>query len=357
MRKILFFILLILGVWFIYTQISEFETIAKTASNSEWPFLLLALAISLGWIAFTGLIYRSIYKMVGLQESWLQLTLTFLAGFFVNIISTAGAATSLAVFLVDGKRRGHPASRVTVAWALNMLFETIGLLGAVVLGMAVLVRRNNVQWGEITASIFLLLIALVISTGLYLGMRSTRLLGNVLAWCVERINWLLRPILRREFASPETARLFAYEAADGVALLRHNPKRLVLLALMAFGNKGVMMLIFLACFLAYQVPFSTGTIVAGFSLGYEFAVVSPTPAGIGIVESVWPIFLRSLGVATGAATVIMLTFRALTFWFPLLLGFIAFRILPALPRPGIAKDNLPAETESINELPENSVLP
>ncbi len=332
MRKILFIIVAILGIWFIYTQISEFETIAETVKNGEWVYLVSALLTALVWVGYAGFIYYSIYKMVGLQESWLQLTVAFAAGFFVNVISTAGAATTLAVFLVDGKRRGHPTSRVTVAWALNMLFETIGLLSVVILGLAVLARRNNLQWGEITASIFLLLIALAISAGLYMGMKSNRMLGNVLAWGVEKINWLLRPLIRRKFSQPESARLFAYEAAEGVALLRSNPRRLLLLIIMAIGSKGLLMLIFLLCFLAYQVPFSPGTIVAGFSLGYQFAVISPTPAGIGIVESVWPIFLRSLGVATGAATVIMLTFRAFTFWIPLLMGFIAFRILPNLPR-------------------------
>lgn len=337
MRKIFFLLVAILGIWFIYTQIAEFETIAETVKNGEWLFLVLAFLTALGWIAFAGFIYRTIYRMVGLQERWFQLTAAFAAGFFVNVISTAGAATTLAVFLVDGKRRGHQSSRVTVAWALNMLFETIGLLSVVILGLAVLARRNNLQWGEITASILLLVIAILISAGLYLGMKSTRLLANVLAWLIERLNWLLRPLIRREFMQPERARLFAYEAADGVALLRKNPRRLLLLALMAVGSKGLLMLIFLFCFLAYQVPFSSGTIVAGFSLGYQFAVVSPTPSGIGIVESVWPIFLRSLGVATGAATVIMLTFRALTFWVPLFIGFIALRVLPSLPKPNPEK--------------------
>jgi uncharacterized protein (TIRG00374 family) len=345
LRKIFFFLVAILGIWFIYTQLSEFKTIAETVKKGEWLFLMSSLLAALGWIAYTGFIYKSIYKMVGLEESWLPLTMTFAAGFFVNIISTAGAATSLAVFLVDGKRRGHPTSRVTVAWALNMLFETIGLLSVVILGLAVLARRNNLQWGEITASILLLIIALGISALLYLGMKSTRLLGNVLAWCVERINWLLRPILRREFSSPESAQLFAFEAADGVALLRQYPRRLIILALMAIGSKSLLMLIFLLCFLAYQVPFSTGTIIAGFSMGYQFAVVSPTPAGIGIVESVWPIFLRSLGVATGAATVIMLTFRALTFWIPLLIGFIAFRLLPNLPHPVNSQEIMPSNPD------------
>jgi len=332
LRKILFLIVIVLAAWFIYTQIAEFEQIGDTLKEGEWGYLLLGVLIALAWITLSGVILNYIYKVVGLNETWLHMVVTTSAGFFVNVVSTGGVASILAVQLVEGKRRGNASSRVTVAWAINMLFETVGLLSVVILGLAVLARRNNLYWGEMTGFFFLLAIAAGLSIGLYLAMKSARILSNVLAWCVERLNWLLRPILKRELIAPDNARLFAYEAADGVVLLRKNPRQLVILSLMAIFSKALLMLIFLVCFLAYQLPFSPGTIVAGFSLGYQFVVVSPTPSGIGIVESVWPLFLRTLGVEPGADTVIMLTFRAFTFWLPLLVGFVCFRLLPAMPK-------------------------
>jgi len=80
-------------------------------------------------------------------------------------------------------------------------------------------------------------------------------------------------------------------------------------------------------FLAFKVDFSAGTLVAGYSLSTLLAVVSPTPAGIGVVEGTMPLVLSSLRVPIGAATVITLAYRGVTFWMPFLLGIPALRLL------------------------------
>jgi glycosyltransferase 2 family protein len=51
------------------------------------------------------------------------------------------------------------------------------------------------------------------------------------------------------------------------------------------------MLVLVCAFLSFKVQFSTGTIVAGFSMAYLFLIVSPTPSGIGIVEGLMPLAL------------------------------------------------------------------
>jgi uncharacterized protein (TIRG00374 family) len=68
-------------------------------------------------------------------------------------------------------------------------------------------------------------------------------------------------------------------------------------------------------------------LIAGFSLGYLFFVISPTPSGIGIVEGLMPVALASLRVDWSEAVVITLTYRTITFWVPFGLGAWAFRSL------------------------------
>ncbi|MCC6190535.1 MAG: flippase-like domain-containing protein, partial [Anaerolineales bacterium] len=80
-------------------------------------------------------------------------------------------------------------------------------------------------------------------------------------------------------------------------------------------------------FLAFGQPFSSGTLVAGFSLGHLFTIISPTPAGIGVVEGAMTIALRTLRVPLGTATVITLAYRGLTFWLPFFYGFVGLRLL------------------------------
>ena len=79
--------------------------------------------------------------------------------------------------------------------------------------------------------------------------------------------------------------------------------------------------------MAFQVPFSAGTIIGGFAIAYLFLIVSPTPAGVGIIEGVMPLALSSLRVPWSEAVVVTLAYRGITFWLPLAVGAIAFRAL------------------------------
>ncbi len=85
--------------------------------------------------------------------------------------------------------------------------------------------------------------------------------------------------------------------------------------------------ILMCAFLAFDVPFSAGTIIAGWAISYLFLVVSPTPNGIGFVEGLMPLTLTSLRVPYEAAVVVTLFYRAITFWFMLAAGAWSFRRL------------------------------
>jgi uncharacterized protein (TIRG00374 family) len=89
----------------------------------------------------------------------------------------------------------------------------------------------------------------------------------------------------------------------------------------------MLMAVLLCAFLSFQVPYSAGTIIAGFSFGYLFAMISPTPAGIGVVEGIMPVMLRSLRVDWSQAVIVTLVYRAITFWLPVGLGALAFRAM------------------------------
>ena len=80
-------------------------------------------------------------------------------------------------------------------------------------------------------------------------------------------------------------------------------------------------------FLSFNVPFRVGTIIGGFSIAFLFLIVSPTPSGIGVVEGVMALSLRSLRVTWNMAVLVTLAYRGVTFWVPLLVGIWAFRLI------------------------------
>lgn len=64
-----------------------------------------------------------------------------------------------------------------------------------------------------------------------------------------------------------------------------------------------------------------------FSAGVGATAISPTPNGLGAVELAMTFALASLGYATAVSLLIVIGYRLITFWLPIIPGFIAFRIL------------------------------
>lgn len=327
MPKFLILLILFLGVVLVISSFAELEQTVETLKKGNFWYILLAFLIQIGWFFLVGITYRSLYRLLGMRESILNLTQVAAAATFVNVVMPTAGVGGIAIFVNAARKDGHSTGKVTLAAALFVLFDYAAFLAVLALGWIVLIRRNDLNAGEITASLILLVIALILAFTLYLGFRSAEAMGAFLARLARLVNAVLRPVIRRDYLREERAYEFAREMADGLASLPNRPRGLLKPLFLAFLGKGLLICVLLCAFLAFQVAFSAGTIIGGFAMGYLFMIVSPTPSGIGIVEGALPLALRSLRVAWSQAVVITIVYRAMTFWVPLGVGALAFRSL------------------------------
>lgn len=332
MRKIIIAVVIIIAIVFLYFSFSEIESVVETLKKGDIRFLLLAFILALVWIYNMAVTLRSTYRLVGLEENTRHLTLVVSAAYFVNVIAPSAGIGGIAVFLDAAKKRDHSTGRVTVAGALFLLLDYVAFICVLALGWIVLIRRNNLTAGEITASIIMLVIALTMAFFVYLGYISSDKMGRAMAWCARLINRVVHPFIRREYIQEERAHHFAEEFSEGISSIKGRTRQLIWPFLFSLNNKAILICILALSFLAFHTPFSVGTIVGGFSIGYLFVIVSPTPAGLGFVEGALPLALKSLRVQWEAAVLITLTYRAATFWFPLAVGAGAFRRLQQLQK-------------------------
>ena len=327
MRKFIVIAVLFLGAAFIYLSFSEIESVVETLQHGNLWFILLALLIQLFWYLAAGLTYQSLYQLLGMQESVYKLSLLYASANFVNTIAPSAGVGGMAVFISAATRDGHSAGKVTVASMLSLLLDYIAFLCILTLGLIVLFRRNDLDLTEIIASVVIFVIAATLGFLLYLGSQSGNALGKTLAWMARIVNRIMLPFIHREYLSEVRAHEFAHEMAQDLKSLPEHPRSLILPFLYALAGKALLMCLLVSVFLAFQVPFSAGTIIGGFSITYLFLIVSPTPSGIGIIEGIMPLALSSLRVPLSQAVIITLAYRGITFWIPLGLGAIAFRIL------------------------------
>ena len=327
MKKLFIVVVLFLGIAIVAISFSELETIMLTLNKAHLGYFILAILVQLIWFTTTARVYQSIFHLLGVHEDILTLSRIATAANFINVVAPTAGVGGIALFASEARRRGHPAGKVTVAAALFLLLDQAAFLVILALGLIVLVRRNDLNAGEISASFFLLSIALIYAFILYLGYRSEEKLGNTLAKIARFINRIVRFFRKQEYLSETRAHEFAHEISEGLSGLTEKPSSLVRPVLWGIFNKGLLMLILVCAFLSFEVPFSTGTIIAGFSIAYLFLIVSPTPSGIGVVEGILPIALTTLNVNWSQAVLITLTYRTVTFWVPFGIGAWAFRSL------------------------------
>jgi len=329
MRKIVVAVILFLAVSLVIFSFSELKHVVETLQKAHPWFLALALLVQAVWFFVLGWIFQSIYAALGLSESKRRLTLVAAASGFVSIVTPSAGVGGLALFLADGRARGLPSGKITVAGALYLLLDQAAFLCVLAVAMVVLIRRKNLGPGEITASLILLGIASVLAFLLFLGYRSAEALGEALAQLARLVNHIVGPIIHREYLSEARAHDFAREISEGLSSLPENQRILIQPFALSLANKVLLMGVLICSFLSFDVPFSAGTIVGGFAIGYLFLIVSPTPSGVGVVEGVMAIALGSLRVDFSQAVIITLAYRGVTFWIPLAVGAVAFRALQA----------------------------
>lgn len=325
MKKIIVVLVLLLAVLFILANGAELQEILNVMAHGNLLFLGLALIIQIGWLLNMSAFYKSVYRSLGMEEKLAILLRLSMAANFLTVVAPSGGLSAIAVFVADARQRGRSSARALVACVLYVWFEYIGTLAALAIGLSILANRGKLHWSEITAAGLVLIAVLGISLALFLGARSTDALCTLLSWLAHRANILMHPFLHRNWIENQKVCAFSTELSEGINALHGNPRWVFKPLLFTLLGKSLLFGVLLACFLAFKLSADPGTIIAGLSIANLFLIVSPTPAGLGIVEGILPFVLNGLGVALEDATVATLAYRGFSFWLPFMVGLIAIR--------------------------------
>lgn len=327
MRKILIILFTFVAIAIVIISLGELEQTWHTLQQSDLRYMLLLLTLLFLLQVIEGQTYKSLYHLMDMKESLRHLILLASASNFINVVAPSGGFGGVAIFVDDAGKRGNPRGLTAAVGALHIFLEYLAFMVMLALGWVVFIRRNDLQAGEITASIIMFCTMIGMTILIYIGSRSGEQLGKVLGWMAHKANAILWPFIHREYFHEIAAHEFGIEISEGLSMLHLKKRSTMVPFLLSLGVKCIQVTIMAVAFLAFAVPFTLGTIVAAFASAYLFLVVSPTPYGIGFVETLLPLALTSLGVGWENAVIVTLTYRSFTFWFPLLLGGISFRLL------------------------------
>jgi uncharacterized protein (TIRG00374 family) len=340
-RHLILGVVVLLAILFVVGRQSDLNQVVETFQRGAPHWLLMAVALHLVAVFNNGVTIRSLYRLLGLGERVGRLVMLWCASLFFTIVTSSGGWGGMAVFVADGRKRGLPGARVTVALAMYYLFDFLSALTIVGLGIIVLIRRGRLETGEVVATVILGVYALLLASWLVLAWRAPGKLAGLLTRGGAFVNRVLRRFLHREYLDLERARTLAHDMAAGLSDLRRSRAGLLLPLALSLSHKAFMISILFFCFLAFSQPFTAGTLIAAYAIAYMFTVVTPTPAGIGLIEGILTVALAGIGIPLATAALIALSYIGITLWLGMLYGMLSFRWVGLGPSPKAMDVNIP----------------
>lgn len=326
-RRWIFWILVIIFIWVVISRYSEIKKLADTLLTGQWQWVIAAiLCCFVYYLAYTAL-YWSALQTVGVKSRLVELLPIMFSSIFMNVAVPIGGASGMSLFVDDAGRRGQSAARAAIGTLLVMVADFSAFLIVLVTGMVYLITHHSLKYYESIVAVVLLLVIGTMTGFLLLGLWRPEWLQKILTWVQKFANRIARLIRRPDFLDDAWVEKNRAEFTEASIAIAAQPGLLIRTMAIAFAAHMVNLTTLFFLFMAFHEKVHFGVLVAGYAMGILFWIISITPQGIGVVEGMMTLVFASLGVPIERATVIALSFRGLTFWLPLAIGFILLRRL------------------------------
>ncbi|UGY93508.1 flippase-like domain-containing protein [Streptomyces gobiensis] len=283
-----------LAAYFLLSQLSDVD-LRQVVAGANWRWVVLALV-------FSALTYfaaaMSLLGFVPEKVSYLRTVLAQVAGSFVKLVAPAaigGVALNTRFLQRSGVRPGHAVASV----GASQLFG----LGSYVL---LLLTFGYVTGTERTPTLT----------------PSRTVMAGLLTAAVLALIATAVPALRK-FIVTRVRSLFAGVIPRMLDVVQRPQKLLA-----GIGGMLLMTLAFVMCLdasvRAFDYEMSYATLAVVFLAGNALGSAAPTPGGLGAVEAAMIAVLIALGAPKEVATPAVLLFRLMTFWLPVLPGWLSF---------------------------------
>lgn len=330
-KKLLYWGGMIFFVVWISTRAADFEQVVELVQQANWVWLIVAVILeTLYLLVYSFLIHRSL-RVAGIKISYLNAFVGYISAIFFSVATPFGGAGT---FLYQAKSFSKGKSRTfgaaISAIVLSSLAFYIGFLIILAPSLILLDDLNSYLFSlSILAGLALLLIVIVMYVSiLFANHRPISL--KKLFFKVKRVYQKLGRISDESIFAlkDDVLENNLHDFIISAKAIRNINERtsVIKIFIIGFLSNLLQIVILWTVVMAFGVEVSLTGLVITYSVFYLFSVISPTPQGIGFVEGLMQIILVSLGVPGGASFVLTIMFRALTAWYPIILGFVVHRI-------------------------------
>lgn len=321
-------IVLILVVFFAYyidKNIVFIKSTFNTTFSNLTQFFFIAVVLILFSFYFKTKAIQLVFKMNGLVRRIWDLYKINLAGMAVNVIIPTAGLSSMMIYAEDAQKKGESRATTVNSVLVTIIAEYTSISLFLIISLVYLyVTRNFIPHVLVPAIIFLAITMLAYLFAFFAGRESKRLEKFIKA-SVRLIEKPLEFILKKDIKVNSSVEKVYHHFKEVNKAIINDPKDWALTIFYSAMQHVLALSALYIIFISLGFEPTIRALLAGYSVGVMFIIVSPTPSGIGFVEGGMYLVFTTLGVPGPIATTATLIYRTLTFWLPLFFGFLIYQ--------------------------------
>lgn len=301
----------------IFLRGDQLEHLAETIQHGSPLLLILAIAAELVRYLSQAASFKWCFRAVDEQMPFKENVRLVFQTFFADTVIPSMNMSGTSVVIAAATERGIPAGAATGAALLRQLSVSIGFLIVMALAFAGLAMVGRLQTGW-----------------LIMGLASIALVGVMtaaMALAAAKPDWVLRIASPFEKLIDKVAARLKRKPVDAsvksmVDTYARSAKLMVknkgdIARELAFSAGGC--IFEMGCFALVCAAFGVHdpqAMVCGYVVATLFAMFSPVPQGVGVVEGASLVAFTLFGIEQATGMAVIMVYRAIVFWLPFLAG-------------------------------------
>lgn len=316
-KELIFWVIFGVFFWVVFTHFAEVEHILDVLAKGKWYWIAPALVCQLIYYPFyTGYLKR-VFALFRVHLSKRSILPVYIASKFAAVALPLSTFGAVAVFIRNGKKKNLSGINVGVGILSAMIMEIITFIAISALTVVVLYFLGQQRTYLMVSLLFLAsaigVLALIV---IWIALEQ-KPLNRPMLWMIKGIAKLAG----QGHVKIEEIQQIAQEIGSD---LLNGKDKIWPLFRQAFMTHALNLLTFCFIYLAFVGNLNVLAIITSYVASLLFTIVSITPQGIGVAETVTITTLHSFGLDLATSAAITLAFRGLLYWIPMFPGFYAF---------------------------------
>jgi phosphatidylglycerol lysyltransferase len=326
-RNLIFFILIAIFIWYIFSHRSEFNRLINALQQGSWRWLLLAGVTQGLYYCTYSFMTQSAFSVVHLKRKFKEILPLVFGALFVNVLAPTGGQSGTILFADDAARRKESSPKAIIANVIATSSSYLAFSLILIFSIFYLRHAGLLNTYEIIGSIVFIFPTVLPIVLIFTSFKNPNLTLKLLSSLYRFIIRFSKFIRHPSKLSEEWPKRISDELAEAALLVTKNKKQVIITLIIALIAHAISILSIYVIFIAFDYKIHYGALIAGYTFGEVARIISPQPEGIGVVEIVMTIIFTSFGVAPIQAAAISIVFRGFNFWVPLGIGFLLLKRL------------------------------